>query len=156
MVEARDPQPAGSFRLETRAGLSSLAAIRDFVADACRRLDAPPGAIAGLVQAVDEAATNVMLHGYEGFPGPVEITVRRDGDRLAATIRDEAPPFDPNDVPPPDLAEVRRTPSAGGLGVHLMRSLTDAMLYRRLPGGGNELTLVKSLSAAPPAATSSR
>ncbi len=31
----------------------------------------------------------------------------------------------------------------GGLGMLLMRRLTDSMTYRRLPDGGNELTLVK-------------
>ena len=145
MAEPRDRRTAGPVTLETRAGLSSLAAIREFIVDACRRLAAPADAVVDLVQAVDEAATNVTLHGYKGFPGPVEITVARDSDRLTVTLRDEAPPFDPTDVGPPDLSKPLEECSIGGLGIHLMRSFTDAMIYCRLPGGGNELTLVKDL-----------
>jgi serine/threonine-protein kinase RsbW len=149
MAEPRDRRTAGTATFETPADLSSLAVIREFVADACRRLAAPPDAITDLVQAVDEAATNITLHGYKGFPGPVEITVTRDRDRLTVTLRDEAPPFDPTSVGPPDLSKPLEERSIGGLGIHLMRSFTDAMIYRRLPGGGNELALVKDLPLTP-------
>jgi serine/threonine-protein kinase RsbW len=145
MHEPRDPWTAGPATLAVSAGLSSLAAIRSFVTDACQRLAAPQDAVIDLVQAVDEAATNVTLHGYKGFPGPLEIRVARDGDRLTVTIRDEAPPFDPTTVSPPDLSKLLKKRSIGGLGVHLMRCFTDALIYRRLPDDGNELTLVKRL-----------
>jgi serine/threonine-protein kinase RsbW len=145
MAESGDPQVAGPVTLETSAGLSSLAEIRAFVADACLQLGAPPEAAIDLVQAVDEAATNVTLHAYKGLPGPMEITVARDGDRITVTIRDEAPPFDPTIVGPPDLPRRLEEGSIGGLGIHFMRSFTDAMIYHRLPHGGNELTFEKYL-----------
>jgi anti-sigma regulatory factor (Ser/Thr protein kinase) len=148
MDEPRNQWTAGPVTLETPAGISSLAGIREFVGDACRRLAAPPDAVIDLVQAVDEAVTNVTLHGYKDYPGPVEITVARDGDRLTVTIRDEAPPFDPTGFGPPDLSKPLQERSSGGLGIHLMRFFTDAMIYRCLPGGGNELILVKHAPVA--------
>jgi serine/threonine-protein kinase RsbW len=148
MAESRDRQPAGPVTLEMPAGLSSLAAIRKCVLDASQGLAAPADPVIDLVQAVDEAATNASLHGYKGFPGPVEITVARNRDRLTVTIRDEAPPFDPTRVGPPDLPKPPEERSTGGLGIHLMRCFTGAMSYRRLPGGGNELALVKRLPPA--------
>jgi len=126
MAEPRDRRTAGPATLETPAGLSALAVIREFVADACRRLAAPPDAITDLIQAVDEAATNITLHGYKGFPGPVEITVMRDRDRLTVTLRDEAPPFDPTSVGPPDLSKPLKERSIGGLG-----NPSHAVLHRR-------------------------
>ena len=148
MAELRDRQSAGPVTLETPAGIASLAVIREFVADACQRLAAPSDAVIDLVQAVDEAATNVTLHGYKGFPGPVEITVARNGNWLTVTIRDEAPPFDPTCVGPLNLPKLLKERSIGGFGIHLMRCFTDAMIYHRLPGGGNELILVKHLPLA--------
>jgi anti-sigma regulatory factor (Ser/Thr protein kinase) len=145
MAESEDRPGAGPVTLQTPAGFASLPVIREFVADACRRLGAPSEAVIELVQAVDEAATNVTLHGYKGVAGPVEITVARDGDRLTVVMRDEAPPFDPTTVSPPDLSKLLKKRSIGGLGVHLMRCFTDALIYRRLPDDGNELTLVKRL-----------
>ena len=54
--------------------------------------------------AVDEAATNVVVHGYQGREGVIEIEVLREGDALVIRLRDEAEPFDPTSLPPPDLA----------------------------------------------------
>ena len=45
-----------------------------------------------LVQAVDEATTNVILHGYRGGPGWVEVANERVGDRIVVTVTDEARP----------------------------------------------------------------
>ncbi len=149
MDEPTSRRRDGDLRLETPAALSSLALIRDFVTDACEQLRAPSDLAVDLVQAVDEAATNIILHGYRGLPGPLEITVGREGDRLTITLRDEAPPFDPASISPPDLNKRLEERSIGGYGIHLMRAFTDAITHRTLPGGGNELTLVKHLPPAP-------
>jgi len=58
-------------------------------------------------------------------------------------LRDHAPGFDPTRVPPPDLTQPLEEREPGGLGVFLTRHMVDEMRYRALPGGGNELTLIK-------------
>ena len=65
------------------------------VAEAC---DAPIECEDDLVQAVDEAVTNVIVHGYGGAPGGVDITVERDDEDIVITIEDTAPTFDPTSV----------------------------------------------------------
>jgi anti-sigma regulatory factor (Ser/Thr protein kinase) len=37
----------------------------------------------------------------------------------------------------------------GGMGVHLIRQSTDGLSYRPRPGGGNILTMVRSLERGP-------
>ena len=78
-----------------------------------------------------------------GAPGIIEIGVGREGDALMIRVCDQARPFDPHGVPPPDLDLPLEERPLGGLGVYMIRQLMDEMIYRAPPQGGNELTLVK-------------
>ena len=42
--------------------------------------------------------------------------------------------FDPSAAPPPDLAIPLHQRDPGGLGIHLMRQMTDRVEYRRTDG----------------------
>ena len=130
--------------MRVAADLDELAEVRRFVREAAASADAPIDCLDDLVQAVDEAATNAIVHGYRGRPGWLDIAVGFDGERFDVTIEDGAPAFDPTSFPEPDLAvpPERRTP--GGMGVHLMRAATDKMSWRPRPGGGNILRLVRA------------
>jgi anti-sigma regulatory factor (Ser/Thr protein kinase) len=39
-----------------------------------------------LVLAVDETTTKILLHGYCGAPGEVEVEVRREGQDFVVTL----------------------------------------------------------------------
>jgi serine/threonine-protein kinase RsbW len=131
------------YTLHITAELKNLAAIRRFTEKAAGELQTPLHAIEDLTLAVDEAVTNVIVHGYRRGPGTIEINVRRDRDLLVVSLLDQAPVFDPTSVPRPDLDIPLERRPFGGMGVHLMRESVDEILYRALPQGGNELTLVK-------------
>jgi anti-sigma regulatory factor (Ser/Thr protein kinase) len=132
-----------SSTLRIAAELTSLAAIRRFVSVEAERLGAGCEATEDMIQALDESATNVIRHGYKGQPGTVEIEVTREGDDLVVQIRDYAPPFDPTTYPSPDVTLPLERRRFGGLGIHLTRECTDAVIYRVAPDGANELTLLK-------------
>jgi len=125
------------------AELKNLAVIRRFVSETAMDLQLGQAAIDDMILAVDESATNVIVHGYQGRPSSIEIEVAREGDSLVVRIRDRAPPFDPTTHPPPDLTLPLEQRRYGGLGIHLTRECTDAMLYRATPDGANELTLLR-------------
>lgn len=133
--------------LQTTAELKNLSQIRDFVEVAALGLGFDSEGIHNLQLAVDEAATNVMLHGYQGQGGPLEIEMERLERRLVVRLRDEAAPFDPNTVPVPDLTLPLSQRPIGGLGVHLVRQTMDEIHHRVTPTGGNELTLIKRTPA---------
>jgi len=98
---------------------------------------------ADMVQAVDEATTNAIIHGHAGQDGWVEVAVTTRGDQFVVTIADDAPSFDPTTVPSPDLTIHPAERRPGGMGVLLARLCVDEMSYRPRPGGGNILTLVR-------------
>jgi serine/threonine-protein kinase RsbW len=133
-------------RLRIPADLDRLAEMRALVRGAVDAIDpaADETCQDDLVQAVDEAATNVITHGYRGGPGWLDVGVGLADDRFVVTIEDAAPAFDPTAVPAPDLGVPPLARRPGGMGVHLMREATDELAYRPRPGGGNILTMVRS------------
>jgi serine/threonine-protein kinase RsbW len=131
------------FELSVDANLEKLGEIRSFVKQAGAALGVGDEALGDLCLVVDEAVTNVILHGYRGVRGLVEIHVQRDGDDVVILLRDRAPAFDGRGVEAPHLDESLAERKFGGMGVYLIRKLTDEAEYRPRTGRGNELRLVK-------------
>jgi serine/threonine-protein kinase RsbW len=129
--------------LRISAELPNLAAIRRFVQETMTALKAEGDVIDDMLAAVDEAAANIIVHGYRGQPGNMEIEVGKEGNALVVRLRDQAPLFDPTTVPPPDLTLPLEERRLGGLGIHLIRHFTDTMTHRATSEGGNELILMK-------------
>ncbi len=121
----------------------NLSVIRRFVDETAQHLGADQAAINDMIQAVDEAAANIIYHGYAGKSGVLEIDVTRQTTSLVVRLRDQAAQFDPTQVPAPDLATPLSKRRPGGLGIYLIHQYVDQVQYRGIPQGGNELTLVK-------------
>lgn len=135
--------------LRLPAALDQLTAVRALVREVAQEVGAPEVCVHDLVQAVDEAATNIIVHGYAGREGWLEVAVRRHGDRIAITLEDDAPPFDPTGHPSPDLSVPAEHRQPGGMGIHLIRMAVDTVDHRPRPGGGNILTLTRTLDPRP-------
>jgi serine/threonine-protein kinase RsbW len=97
-----------------------------------------------LVLAVEEAVTNIILHGYEGGSGVITILIQPNDGSVEIVLQDDAPPFDPTRVPAPRLDLPLDERPLGGLGIYIMRKHSDEVKYQRTPSGLNELTLVKT------------
>ena len=124
-----------------KADLGRLADIRDFIGEAAAGLGVPAEVRDDLRLAVDEAVTNILLHGYDGA-GDIDIEIAARDNDLVIRLRDSAPPFDPVGATPESLAPVEDRTSPGGFGLYLIRQTMDEVDYRRLDAG-NELTLIK-------------
>jgi serine/threonine-protein kinase RsbW len=92
--------------------------------------------------AVEEAITNIILHGYGESSGEIGIRNRVTPHSAEVLIEDDAPPFDPLSLPDPDLAGDVEDRKIGGLGVFLIRQVMDGITYRR-ENGKNILVLEK-------------
>lgn len=135
-----------SATLTVSARLENLRVIRRFVEEQAALAGFVGQGIDDLVLAVDEAATNIIVHGYgsraEASSAPVEVEVALREGELSVRLRDQAPPFDPTATPVVDELPPLTERGPGGLGIFLMRKATDELRYRRTPDGRNELTLV--------------
>lgn len=132
--------------LTVPATLESLAQISAFVGEATQRAGLDEHAAWQVELAVDEAATNIIQHGYDpGKPGIIELTWRIENNRLIITLRDYGRRFNPDDVPPPDLSSPLEERQPGGLGLYLMNRLMDQVRFDFGDANGNLLTMVKEI-----------
>ena len=123
--------------------LGDLVTIRHFIRQAAASCGLVSTDLEELVVAVDEAATNIVCHGFQGRPADIAVAVACGPDAVEVTLVDQGPAFDPQEPPPPDTSLPLEARPSGGMGVHLMREFCDELDYRREPGGGNELRLLK-------------
>jgi serine/threonine-protein kinase RsbW len=103
-----------------------------------------------IILAVDEAATNIIIHDYKEETGLINIEVRTEPNTLIICLQDQAIPFDPTRVPAPNLTLPLEKRPLGNMGVHLIHSCVDDMIYEKTPEGGNQLTLKKNISNSKP------
>ena len=133
--------------LQVAAELSNLAVVRHFVEEMAAGFGFDRKVIDDMLQAVEEAVANTILHGYNRQPGEIKVEVQREGNQLVVRLQDQAPHFDPTGFPPPDLTLPLEERALGGLGIYLMRQFTDTVTHRVTSDGSNELTLVKKQTA---------
>jgi serine/threonine-protein kinase RsbW len=131
------------FDLSVNASLENLAAIRSYIDRAATRLGVSESALGDLRLVVDEAVTNVIQYGYDDSEGVVEIHMHAEEDAVVLSIRDRARRFDPTQVEAPQLHTALKDRPFGGMGIFLIREMTDEAIFLPRPGGGNELRLVK-------------
>jgi serine/threonine-protein kinase RsbW len=97
--------------------------------------------LADLKLAVTEACSNSVRHAYgEGRDGTVKIDYELHADRLVVEVSDDGAGFDPR-----TWERERGELSEGGLGLAIIRSLTDELELSNGGERGSRLRLVKFL-----------
>ena len=123
-----------------------LTEIAAFVTQAAREAGLNDDEVFHVEMAVDEACSNVIEHAYATQTGDIDLACRCPAaGQLEVVIRDSGQPFDPAEVPAPNVG----TPTdldnlnEGGLGLYFIRKLMDEVRFEYVPGQGNRLTMLK-------------
>lgn len=123
-----DPQ----FLKIIRSGIAHVSEMCGFSQEECN----------AITIAVDEATSNIIKHAYNGNKDElIYAQFRIMKDRLEIILRDFGKKVDPKTIKSRDLNEIR----PGGLGVHLIRTTMDVVVYDNSLKVGNKLTLAKYL-----------
>jgi len=133
---------SSSFVLTIRPDLDEIAGISTALEEVMKTHSFGEEEILDTQLAVEEAITNVIVHGYEGREGEIVITCRATKGTVEIQIEDTAPPFDPLSLPEPDLTASVDDRKIGGLGIFLIRQVMDNIAYRH-EDNKNILILVK-------------
>ena len=131
------------FDLSVKASLENLQEIRNYIDQAGQRFGVSESTLGDLRLVVDEAVTNVILHGYGEQEGDVQIHMEAEEDAVIIRIRDQAKTFDASHINTPQLDTALQDRPFGGMGIFLIRKMTDEAEFLSLPGGGNEIRLLK-------------
>ena len=95
---------------------------------------------------IEELVTNCIKYGYsDEDEHTVEIVFSVVDGMLTIDVTDDGNPFNPLEAPGPDLSIAPEKRPIGGLGLHLLRELSDEQRYERRDGT-NRLTLTKRMS----------
>jgi serine/threonine-protein kinase RsbW len=133
------------YHLTQAAELASLAVFRAFVQASCAAHGVDEDVVWALQLAVDEAAANVIQHGYEGLnPGSISLELRISPRQVNVRLTDYGHPFEPDSAPAPDVDAPLEARAPGGFGLFFIYSTMDAVDYTTSEEG-NILSLTKTL-----------
>jgi serine/threonine-protein kinase RsbW len=135
------------------AKLECLATVLALVDRYCEEHDVDAESRHDLHLIVEEACINVITHAYPvGAPGPLSVQVEaktcKGRPMMQITVEDQGRPFNPLALPQPDCSLPVEDRPIGGLGVMLIRRLSDVQHYTHHARRGNVLTIRKFLDAA--------
>jgi serine/threonine-protein kinase RsbW len=100
-----------------------------------------PEVVADLKLALTEACSNSVRHAYEeGREGIVEVRYELTDDRIAVEVNDDGAGFDPEVI-----QRAQEELDEGGLGIAIIRAVTDELEIGARPEGGSRLRFTKYL-----------
>lgn len=106
----------------------------------------PPEASFLVALAIEELVTNCIKYGYDdGLKHTISVVLSVADGTLTLDFVDDGHEFNPLEAPPPDLTLSIEDRPIGGLGIHLLRELTDELTYERRDST-NRVTLVKRMA----------
>ncbi len=122
------------------ARVANLDAVSAFVEECADRFGLDAGKKFGVLLALEEVFVNICRYAYPDGAGDAKITCIDDNGLFVLEISDEGRPFDVLSRPDPDTTlDIEERP-IGGLGIHLVRKLSDGASYQR-HGGQNVLRM---------------
>jgi serine/threonine-protein kinase RsbW len=115
--------------------ISEVDRLHRSVSQFCRKHGLSPEIEGDLSLALEEILVNVIRHGHpEGGKHEIQVRLSLQQDWVIATVEDDGMPFNPLEAPEPDLDSPLETRPIGGLGIHLVRNITDSWEYHRSEG----------------------
>ena len=82
--------------------------------------------------ALEEVVNNIISYAYKDKnEHQINIHMELEGPELVLKVEDDGVPFNPLEVPEPDINKPLEERQPGGLGLFFVRNLTDKLEYRR-------------------------
>ena len=123
--------------------VADIPQLNQFVEEACAGQHLGEGFIAELKLAIEEVVANVIHHAYDKHEkGEIGVNLKFRPEEVSVEIKDAGKAFDPTEIKEADTESSVEERRIGGLGLCLVRQLTDTMTYRR-EGNFNLLSLTK-------------
>ena len=115
--------------------ISELGSARRALTEFGRQHDVPDSVLHDLNLALEEILTNIISYGYTDSVEH-EITARLSiqSAEMRVEVEDDSQPFNPLEAPEPDTTKPLEERAVGGMGIHLVRTLTDGLEYQRHEG----------------------
>ena len=131
------------------ATLDSLGSIGKYVVEAASVAGLEKKAAYHLRLAVDEIATNAIIHGHGAREGVLRVRADSNQKSLTVTLEDAGEPYDPRQAPPPDNLDASlEDREIGGLGLYLAMTGVDEFLYERVGDWNRNIFIMHRVKAS--------
>ncbi|MEJ8571561.1 ATP-binding protein [Microbaculum marinum] len=148
LVSAIQDPPPSHMRLEVPCDTAEIARVAARIESFGALHDIGDKVVHSVNLALDELLANIISYGADGETLPeIEVTVGLADEILTVEISDTGRPFDPTEMPEPDLDADLDDRPIGGLGIHFVRKMMDSVSYRH-KDGRNVVTLSKRVGSA--------
>lgn len=134
--------------------LDSLDHIAEYIAHAATAAGLDKKASYKLRLAVDEIATNVIVHGYQNAEqlGTLDLRAELDQNRLTVFLEDTSVAFDPLEKVDLEASTIHQPIEArpiGGLGIYLAVRGVDKFIHERIGDRNRNIFIVNRISSTP-------
>ena len=136
-----------SYQFSIGCSLENLKGMRDFVRKSLRSHVASDVVLNEIILALDEMFSNLMIHAHHCNPDhklELNIDVPQKG-KVIFEIMDDGEMFDINRFQEPKIDNLIHEKRKGGLGIRLVKSIMDEVLYTTR-SGRNVCRLTKLVS----------
>jgi serine/threonine-protein kinase RsbW len=127
-VDVTEDRPA--VRLELESSPETLTLVRGALGAVAEVLALDPELLDDLKTAVSEACNNVVMHAYDGLPGPLGVFLYVRADAIEVLVRDRGGGI-PLSAPADDRIQ--------GVGLPIIRALAQKAEFRQRADGGTEV-----------------
>lgn len=137
------PASSTHLKMQVQGSSETLSLIRRVIVASVQHLELRKEILNDIKLATTEACTNVIKHAYKFDESMAfELEIRTSHEVFAIEVFYEDPGFVPENIPVPDLNEIKE----GGLGVFIIRNIMDHVDYQTDPQTGKvRLLMVKTL-----------
>jgi serine/threonine-protein kinase RsbW len=95
----------------------------------------PDNVLHDLKLALEEIVTNIISYGYtDSREHEIRVRLGIEPAQVRVEVEDNGKPFNLLEAPEADTIKSVEDRAIGGLGIHLVRKLTDGLEYRRHEG----------------------
>jgi len=123
----------GLLRVSLANDVGEIRRINAALADFLSEEGAPNRVIHRVRLIIEELVVNIVRYGYDDTKAHrIDVEVRTEPRRIVATVEDDGRPFNPADAPPPPLREPIENRPKGGLGIYLVKKVSNELTYTRL------------------------
>ena len=144
---AADSTSPQTYSFGLKNDMSELPVLRRHVENFAQTAGLLQDCLFEIILCLDELFTNIVSYGFDDDRHHlIQFTLQMDNDVLIIDVEDGGIPFNPLSKQEPRLPIDPKNIKIGGLGIQIVKKLTNDICYQR-NRGKNHLTLKKSIQS---------
>jgi serine/threonine-protein kinase RsbW len=126
-------EPPPNVRLNLLSTPENVVLVREMLTGVAETILLEGSHLNDIRTAVTEACNNVVLHAYEGKPGPLDVELNTSNNAVQVLVRDHGGGI--------DAKSARQDLTSVGIGLHVIGTLTRTVEFKDVTGGGTEVRM---------------